>query len=234
MKRSAIYFFGLLALIYGAWTILYPTSRVRAKISIDVETPEGLKTGSSVQEVIYSLEPCPLCNHSGPKFRRIVIGQAVIVDLGQRGHLFGLLYRGDERGIDSSGPLTPVVISRLLGPKDWRGAETVRALGRVSGKADVPAELMPFMVRFRDINDPKTVEHVIPNNLAASFGPGVKLVKATIEITDDQVTAGIEKKLTWLDLLTTGSITGITSWNPEKPEPTNYLPAVAFRQGMRK
>jgi hypothetical protein len=55
-----------------------------------------------------------------------------------------------------------------------------------------------MFVRFRDINDPNTVERVDPNNLAASFGPGVRLTRATIEITDAPVTTGIEKELEWL------------------------------------
>jgi hypothetical protein len=41
-------------------------------------------------------------------------------------------------------------------------------------KQGAPGE-MPLLVRFRDMNDPKTLERVDPNDLAASFGPGVYL-----------------------------------------------------------
>jgi hypothetical protein len=39
---------------------------------------------------------------------------------------------------------------------------------------------------------------VDPNDLAASFGPGVTLKTATVEITDDPITKGIEIRLPWL------------------------------------
>ncbi len=201
MKKFGIAVAVLLGLGYGAWTILYPSTRVHARITIDVETPEGLKTGSSVHEVVFSLEPCPLCNTSGPKFRRHVRSEAVVVDLGERGTLFALL-NGGGGNYPEADPVTPFILEKLFGlkeDKDWRGAEAVRVLGRASGQADIPQNLLPFMVRFRDLNDPKTVERVDPDNLAASFGPGVKLNKAMIEITRDSVTTRIGKRLTWLD-----------------------------------
>lgn len=198
--RLAILIAMMVGVPYLAWTIFYPSSTLRAKITIDVETPEGLKTGSSVHEVVFSLEPCPLCNTSGPKFRRHVRGEAVVVDLGERGTLFALL-NGGGGNYPEADPVTPFILEKLFGlkeDKDWRGAEAVRVLGRASGQADIPQNLLPFMVRFRDINDPKTVERIDPANLAASFGPGVKLNKATIEITRDPITSGIEKQLEWL------------------------------------
>ena len=211
MKKLAVVILMLIGLGYGAWAIFYPTTRLHAKITIDVETPEGLKTGSSVQEIVFSLEPCPLCNHTGPKLRRNVRGEAVAIDLGSRGVLFALL-----RGENSPDPIAPHIImtalAKLKTNEEWATAEVVRRLRNVSGKANVPADLMFFLVRFRDINDPKTVEHVDPNNLAASLGAGVKLVKATIEIvpsglwplnkfgiTGTPLTTGISERLTWLD-----------------------------------
>jgi hypothetical protein len=183
---------------YLAWTIFYPSSTLRAKLIVEIETPEGLKVGSSVQQLTFKLEPCPLCNSSGPVLRRYVRGEAVVVDLGSRGVLFALL-----RGDSSPDPITPHIVMTALAKlnknEEWATAEVVRRLRYVSGKAEVPADLMFSFVRFRDISDPKSVERVDPNNLAASFGPGAKLVKATIEITSDTVTTGIEKKLPWLN-----------------------------------
>ena len=53
------------------------------------------------------------------------------------------------------------------------------------------------LVRFGDIKNPETVERVDRNDLAKSFGPGVSSKRATIEITDDPVTTGIEQRLPW-------------------------------------
>jgi hypothetical protein len=42
------------------------------------------------------------------------------------------------------------------------------------------------------------VELVDPLNIATSFGSGVTLTRASVEITDDPVTKGIETRLPWL------------------------------------
>ena len=74
----------------------------------------------------------------------------------------------------------------------------VDTLMRRKPKTDVPLKELPMLIRFRNVADPATVERVDPNNLAASFGPGVVLTRATLEITDDPVTTGIVKRLPWL------------------------------------
>lgn len=53
-------------------------------------------------------------------------------------------------------------------------------------------------MRFGDIADPKTVERVDPDDLAASFGMGVKLRRITVQITEDAVTKAIGQRLGWV------------------------------------
>jgi hypothetical protein len=221
MKKFAIALLVIGALGYAAFAILYPTTRLHARITIDVETPEGLKIGSSVQEVVFSLEPCPLCNHSGPVLRRKVRGEAVTVDLGSRGVLFALLNGGTVDQVTAD-PIVPHIVMTVLAKdirpnEEWATADVVRRLRHVSGKAQIPPELMLYLVRFHDVNDPKTVERIDPENLAEKFGLGVKLVKATIEITSDPVTTGIEKKLTWLPSQR-GSLVYTGRFDHEHPE----------------
>ena len=75
----------------------------------------------------------------------------------------------------------------------------------------MPLTSLPLLVRFRDINDALTVEKVDPLNLEQSFGPGVRLTRATLEIvpagiwpftwfgiTGEPITKRIESKLGWL------------------------------------
>lgn len=75
----------------------------------------------------------------------------------------------------------------------------------------MPLTSLPLLVRFRDLNDPLTVEKVDPLNLEASFGPGVKLTRATMEIVSaglwpmsevgimsKPITTEMERRLTWL------------------------------------
>jgi hypothetical protein len=65
-------------------------------------------------------------------------------------------------------------------------------VGRV---ARLSPQHYPQLVTFRDIRDPKSIEIVDPNNMAASLGPGVTLQSITVSVTSDDLTEGIEKKL---------------------------------------
>lgn len=73
-------------------------------------------------------------------------------------------------------------------------------LNRLKPEGDVPPSSLPALVRFRDPHDPTSVQLVDPLNLAASFGAGVMLERAFVEIIDDPVTNGIEARLPWLAL----------------------------------
>ena len=46
------------------------------------------------------------------------------------------------------------------------------------------------MVTFDDLSDPATVRKVDPLDLAATFGPGVKLRAVTLELTNAPITSG--------------------------------------------
>jgi hypothetical protein len=75
-----------------------------------------------------------------------------------------------------------------------------------------------MLVRFRDVNDPKTVEQVHPHNLAERFGTSVKLIGATLEIvpagsqlycdTDEPITTGALERSAWPKRLNGGYLDG--------------------------
>lgn len=201
---------GLVVMLSGCGSTL-PDYRYR--LTVEVETPEGLKTGSSVVEVSTSMTSSTSIPSPGAVRHRLS-GEAVAVNLGQQGTLFALLRSDvevdwatnllfrlapgviieDENGkYDSDASFRaryeamlqnrrPIVL-----PKTFRNIRVLR---------DMPAR--PMLVRFRDIADPKTVERVDPDDLAASFGEGVKLRRVTVKLTADPVTTGIEKRLGWL------------------------------------
>lgn len=71
---------------------------------------------------------------------------------------------------------------------------------RAAGVITVPEVQYPMLVTFGDIADPASVTLVDPGDLAASFGPGVKLKAVTLDVTDEPVTLGrVEGVLGWLD-----------------------------------
>jgi len=60
------------------------------------------------------------------------------------------------------------------------------------------ADDLPDLVTFADVNDPKSVIEVDPYDLHGPLGPDISWNEITLESTDEPVTRGIEKKLTWL------------------------------------
>ncbi len=58
----------------------------------------------------------------------------------------------------------------------------------------------PMMVVFGDLSDPTSVTKVNPDDLAATFGKGVKLKRVTVELTGDPLTTRFEARLRWLSV----------------------------------
>jgi hypothetical protein len=204
----------ILALIGGTpvlYSVAYPSLTLRYRLTLEAEVDGKPKTGSGVIEVIYSKQPEFASGRDRVSSHR---GEAVVLDLGDRGTLFALLTAGsDSRSIPES------IILRAFnfdggafpGPTVEEGFKKLRQL---SGKRELPLTSLPLLVRFRDLNDSMTVEKVDPFNISKSFGAGARLVRATLEIvpvgiwpfnllgvTGEPVTRGIDKKLIWLDHL---------------------------------
>ncbi len=171
-----------------------PTFRYR--LTVEVDTPEGLKTGSSVVEVESAVARFP--HASAWSSHR---GEAVAVDLGSRGVLFALL--GGPKNPDwANGIATSVLTSDPpsgggAGLEDW--ADRVRSIAGISRPGEVPPQWYPFMVRFRDIADPRTVEEVEPEELSRAFGPGVRIRRIWLQITEDEVEFTLKHRLPWWD-----------------------------------
>ncbi|MGO9388841.1 hypothetical protein [Rhodoblastus sp.] len=172
--------------------------RFRYRLTLQIETPEGLRSGSGVLEIAegYNDGLLDLLSQTAVVFG--TRGEAVIVDLGARGLLFALLNADDAR----KGSRTAFDAFSRLHEDLWDptgiGPGAMDRMAKLRGETQIPFEMMPMLVRFGDISDPMTVERVEPNDLEKSFGAGVKFVRASVEITDEEVTRGVEKVLPWL------------------------------------
>jgi hypothetical protein len=62
-------------------------------------------------------------------------------------------------------------------------------------------DMLPDLVTFADVSNPKTVRWVDPRNLERDIGTGVQLKRATIQITEEPVTSGLFERLPWLRAL---------------------------------
>ena len=206
MKKIGIVVVGIIAL-WVVWS-MFTSSTWRYRLTLEVETPEGVKMGSSVREVTVTSASKLDVDRAGHAY---VTGEAVVVDLGQRGVLFALMNRGAQGGDALNIVFETFPWSKGIGNIYYPDARAY--YDKLRAKADVPLSKLPTLVRFRDINDPKTVELVDPNDLAKSFGAGVALKSATIEMVDDGIhplsnlgitgepmTTGIEDSLPWWNI----------------------------------
>jgi hypothetical protein len=162
----------------------------RQRITVEVETPEGLKTGSSVSEVEWSYSDA--FGELGGS-RAGARGEAVAVDLPDGQILFAL--RRSETDPDWLASAAARAVGDQIPPQS-RGKGGYFEDHHLSGNFE--PEHYPMLVRFRDIHNPTTMEIVDPDHLEGVFGNGVRIRRITLQITDDSVTSGIEKRLTWL------------------------------------
>jgi len=191
--------------IYGFYNLSYPTTLINYRLALEVMTPEGPKTGSGVIQVSYGSQ----FNLNGGGRSGVVrlTGEAVPIDLGHGKFLFVTLTNDMSGRQGSPGKLDGALDASLLPVKifgfSWnKGEESSLAsqanLAREAGSRDVPIMSLPTLVTFQDLNDVKSIRLVMAENPAAVLGTGYWLKKATITLTNDPPTEGIEKLLVWL------------------------------------
>jgi hypothetical protein len=202
--------------LWSTWTYRY---RLTLSVLVDGEP----RTGTGVLQVRVTQKSRLLPQSGGVSTS--VSGEAVIVDLGSRGMLFALL-KDVERPFVASGMwlasadnIVQSAFPRVKGEEGEQGlALSLQRYARGGEKTELSPDQLPLLVRFRDIDNPKTVERVDPHNLAASYGSGVYLKGAAIEtvpmgwlpfdplgwasprwLTGTPVTRSVATKLPWIN-----------------------------------
>jgi hypothetical protein len=180
----------------------------RYKLTLSLNTPGGVKTGSSVVQIhsahIYFITG----DGKGEEAR----GEALYIDLGPgRPPLIALLThirRFDEVAKDGhpyhyrwwEASPTGVLADVCLG---GAGSLDVIELALQFNEhcrrplPITPADL-PDLVTFTDANDPKSVLLIDANNLSATLGLGVSWRSITLEATDEPLTKEIDVHLPWV------------------------------------
>ncbi|MCA9500189.1 MAG: hypothetical protein KC588_13440 [Nitrospira sp.] len=166
-------------------------------MTVEVDVDGQLYTGSSVVKVTVR-DSDPLTKGLGFSSQFGARGEAAFVELPGKGYLFALL----DGGPPDSGPqINAINIFKDQLPRS--GDERFAIVAKSRFKKDIPRSHYPLLVTFTVITDPTTIKQVDPDNLAATFGPGISLKRITLEITDEPVTEGkIESVLGWWNNLT--------------------------------
>ena len=192
----------VVAAVYGCVSLLYPNMHVRFLLTVDVKDGDQIRTGSSVVEVEYFINPDFMVSLDGTTTFRRVTGYAVTVDLGEKGLLF-LTFNDAHRSPEQQSKRFPCLLSDVAClpfvayakpgslPITTEFSSQKAALDellRQSGPRDVPFVELPQLVRFLDLNNKGTEKIVSPFDLSASYGPGIQLSRVSLELTSSSIT----------------------------------------------
>ncbi|MCF8710117.1 hypothetical protein [Rhizorhapis sp. SPR117] len=181
-------------------------------MTVTVETPEGIKTGSTVREMSNTAPDIDWPDVGNPAD---VKGEAVVVDLGERGVLFALISHQSDlefyNAFPTDGPATPAGIKYYASlPLGSKGVLNPR---------NPPG--YPKLVTFTDLSDPQSVTLVQvwernkqgyfdlkEDRFEQLFGQSVKIHDIALELTNEPVTDGITTWLPWLKTIGGGYLHG--------------------------
>lgn len=184
----------------------------RYRLSVEVNTPQGLRTGSSVIEVrVHKAGQYTI--PSPGSIISTLRGEAVAVDLPHGRTLYALLRSEEDadwaKDILQSVIKQQTINDRLQSPDPFatdmerilalRGTQELPRVRSASGRPTGATESSyPLLVAFTNDSDPRTIKRVDPEIIQDNFGTGITLRRIIIERTNDPVTVGIERRLRWL------------------------------------
>jgi hypothetical protein len=200
---------------YAAYQIAFPIYTHRYRLTVEVEVDGKVHSGSSVLQVSARQQPNVFPEAGALTWLN---GEAVFVDLGRAGNIVAILALG-PKGQDVDGP-EELAIKAFNVPRPNRPLGQYIDIAGMTGQRELPRSLMPTLVTFSDLSDPRSAKvvyatetyeirnakggfermgrRVAVDAFEETFGEGVRLRRAWIELTNDPVTRGIEAKLLWL------------------------------------
>lgn len=168
----------------------------RYRMTVEVQTPDGIKTGSSVIEV-KTKEISTILDASGKTYKDEVHGEAVAVDVAPGKTLFALLSQPTNADYAKKVAFVALKPVRTTSGDIEGYREYLSQMVEVDGAHELPRDHWPIFVTFMDINDPQTVDEVNSASLQNVFGSEYEIKRVVIEITYDPVNTGIEKRFPW-------------------------------------
>jgi hypothetical protein len=189
MKRLRLPIAVIVTALVSFWySIAKPEVLYRYRWTVEINTPTGVKSGSSVIETRLLENPgwLPDVGVAGTR----VFGEAVFVDLGSGKNVIAILAKGSTGQADVD---FCELVPSALGIRGCGGVAAMRpALAKAGSKIwPVPREATPTIVTFTDLNDPLTAKVVFASQygslsaidaFAEILGQGYGLNNSTVEI----------------------------------------------------
>jgi hypothetical protein len=170
MKRSSV---ALIVLALGGlwYAFSAPTLLYRYRLRVDIDTPNGIKSGSSVIETRVLNQTAWLPDM--PVIGTRVIGEAVFVDLGDGRSVIAILASGPTAMEDVD---FRSAVPNALGIYGWGDVHKLKAALASAKGAGLPLALsrdaMPTVLTFKDQKDPRTTEVIFASkSIERQSGP---------------------------------------------------------------
>jgi len=181
----------VVATIYSHWF----TYVHHFRLTVEIETPEGIKSASSVLKAVYVESPKWVPQNTS--LSTGLHGEAVFVDLGGGKNIVALLALG-ANGEQSMEPNLAARALRGEGPEKMLPSFWYRDAPHWTGAAELTGELVPTFATFDDPTKPETVRVIVPSEFERMLGAGYRFKRVWVEMTDDGVTSHSSRTLSWL------------------------------------
>lgn len=181
----------VVATIYSHWF----TYVHHFRLTVEIETPEGTKSASSVLKAVYVESPKWLPQNTS--LSSGLHGEAVFLDLGGGKNIVALLALGAS-GEHYMGPDLAARALRGEGPEKMLKSFWYRDAPQWTGSAVLDGVLLPAFATFGDTARPETARNIQPDEFEKAFGRGFRMKRVSIEMTKDGVTRTIATRLLWL------------------------------------
>ncbi|MCJ8190236.1 hypothetical protein [Sphingomicrobium aestuariivivum] len=203
---------GTLFAALGACNIFRSPS-YRFRLTVNVDTPDGIRTGSSICEVKADrgTDLSTGGQTQGVKMR----GEAAIVELPDDRLLVALLLTNNPL-LRDVGKASLRTLDGGFDGKKYNSAKRIEDAGSI-GPVDMPEPDLPVLVTFEDPTDPESLKVVDPSDLASTFGAGYSLESITMETTQDRVTDHVPEFFPWLPAIPGSLLPSTTIYSSEKP-----------------
>lgn len=218
---------------------------LKYRLTINIETPEGVKSGSTVQEIFYP--PADNENIYNPYNQGVPRGEAAFIDLGERGTVFAIMQDPANARNRFLGLIRTVFPTVPIVHDQSRYQEVLQHYNDLSGvKDEVPPEHYPMFVYFKNINDPQSIELVYERKQGSRkdmkqvdtdrfeevFGKGVRIKSMIMEMTDDPLEWKLGSKLPWIENMSEKDVTRALREAKPPIHITNGIGYYVFRQGQ--
>lgn len=178
----------------------YPSGTWRYKMTVAVETPEGIKTGSAIREISAVSRPKRL-GESNDTHIKLERGEAVVIDVGANQPVFALL-KGKDDAITAFFKAFPSHCSE--GPASRCGIRYYSNLSKANA-VELAVEDYPMFAAFKNTQDPKSIVALSQtgsqknhSSFESFFGKKIKILSVKIEATNESFVSILYNWLPWL------------------------------------